>query len=290
MKRQIDELAASIATMKEGFDTVKAEKEEKRKRKQEKQERLKREEEERLAAEEARQAVTCKAKRKEEKKRKEEERRKALRKEMLMEISLHMGKLGESLQVSYERETKVREKGKASVVESPLTDEDDAESYDSDVDTLSRQTEHLGISEKHKRSADKPVGDSPPMVTPAKRMTKRRLQLGCRHQQMKKTSPRRTLLSGRRKIPAAPGSVGKLKFVTENLKRLGDLNVEELKRICVSEDVRYDGKKMQAIIAITEKRTLMVYGDEEKQELEEVEGVVGEQVDKDEEGDAAYEV
>ncbi|GBG72003.1 hypothetical protein CBR_g10939 [Chara braunii] len=261
MKKLIKELAASIATMKEGFDVVKAEKEEKQKRKMEKQSQLEREKEERQAAEEARQAVIRKAKRKEDKKKREEEQKEALRKEMLMEISPHMGEIGESLQERYEREERRRVKGKLEA----------------------RVTEHLLISEKRKRGEDNAVGDSPPMETPAKRTAKRKLQLGCRHQPMKKTPQHKTPTPGRRKIPAAPGLVGKLKFVTENLRMLGNLNVEELKRICQDEDVIYDGKKMQAILVITEKRTWVAYHEEEKQNVatEEVGDTKGDDGDAD---------
>ncbi|GBG73109.1 hypothetical protein CBR_g12825 [Chara braunii] len=227
--------------MKEGFNAVKFEREEKKKKKMERQERLKREEEERQAAEEARQAGIRRAKKKEEKLRKKEENREKMRKEMLMEISLHVGRLDESMQRRYERETKTREMGKQKEVE-PSSKEDYAESDDSDVDALSRHTERLVISEKRKRR--------------------------------------------RRKIPAAPGSVGKLKFVTDNLRQLGNMTVDELKSICLLEDVIYDGKKMQVILAITEKRTLMAYGD-----LEETTTSVGAEVDpgddnKDDEKDA----
>ncbi|GBG82625.1 hypothetical protein CBR_g34995 [Chara braunii] len=175
-------------SIEEGFDAVEAEKEEKLKRKQEKQARQKREEEERLAAEEARQAAIRKVKWREEKK-KEEEHKEELRKEMLNEISLHMGQLGESLQERYECERKemIRAKGKARMALSSSSGDDDAESYSSDVEALSRQAEHLVINEKRKRGDNEAVGDSPPMITPTKRTAQRKLQLGCRHQSMKKT-------------------------------------------------------------------------------------------------------
>ncbi|GBG63668.1 hypothetical protein CBR_g38980 [Chara braunii] len=262
VKRQIEELAASMAMMKEVFNAETAAKEEKKKKKMEKLEHNKKEEEDAQAAEEARLANQRRAERKEAKLRKEEEDRQLLLKELLMELSLRMGKLDESLQHRYEREVKERAKGKHKAVVSS-SDDDDPDSYESEVESLSRKTEKLVISEKRKRGAEKQVGDSPPMVTPAKRTAKRRLQLGCRHQLMKKTPPCKTPGTGRRKIPAASGTIGKLKFVTDNLRELGDMTVEELKKICQSEDVEYEGKKMQAILAIAEKRTHIAYGDEE---------------------------
>ncbi|GBG91429.1 hypothetical protein CBR_g52385 [Chara braunii] len=272
IKRQIEDLAMSVATMKEVFDVEIAAKEEKRKKKQEKAERKKREEEEARAPEEARLAEQRCATRKEEKLRKEEEDRQLMRKELLMELSLRMGQLDESLQRRYKRDMRERVKGKQKIAEAS-SDEEEADPYESDVDTLSRQTEQVVITEKRKRGPEKAVGDSPPMVTPAKRTAKRRLQLGCRHRPMKRTSPRKTpvmrvspgktLGTGRRKIPAAPGTIGKVRFVTDNLRELGDMTVEELKRICLSEDVAYEGKKMQAILAIVEKRTQITIGNEE---------------------------
>ncbi|GBG74533.1 hypothetical protein CBR_g18943 [Chara braunii] len=288
-KTRIDELAASLATMKEVLDSQHADKEERKTKKLEKLERKMREEEEKQAAQEARQAELRCTKRKEEKLRLEEEKRQTLRKEMLLEISQQMGQLGDSLQKRYEREVKHREKGKQRAVVQSSEDEG-YESYDSDVDALSMQTEQLVILEKRKRSADKPIGDSPPMVTPAKRTAKRRLHLGCRHQQMKKTPPRTIQVTGRKKIPAAPGTIGKLRFVTDNLRQLGDLNLEELRRIAASEDVKCKGKKMQTILAITERRTQVAYGEEEAHgEAAHEEGEQQEQVDEDE-GDARSKV
>ncbi|GBG74807.1 hypothetical protein CBR_g19318 [Chara braunii] len=261
VKRQIEELVASMAMMKEVFDAETAAKEEKRKKTMEKLERRK-EEEEAQAAEEACVASQRRAERKEAKLRKEEEDRRLLRKELLMELSLRMGKLDESLQHRYEREVMERAKGKHKAIVSS-SDDDDADSYESEVELLSRKTEKLVISEKRKRGAEKQVGDSAPMVTPAKRTAKQRLQLDCRHQLMKKTPPRKIPGTGQRKIPVAPGTIGKLKFVTDNVRELGDMTVEELKKICQTEDVEYEGTKMQAILAIAEKRTHIAFGEEE---------------------------
>ncbi|GBG84746.1 hypothetical protein CBR_g39124 [Chara braunii] len=209
VKHQLEELAASFATMKEAFDVENTEREEKRKRRMEKLDRKKREEEKAKAMEEAHLAEKRRATRKEENLRKEEEDRKLMRKEMLMEISLHMGQLDESLRLRYERDEMERSKGKQRVVKS-LSDDDYVEPYESDVDTLSR----------------------------------------------------------RGKIPTSPGSVGKLKIVTENLRELRNMIVDELKRICLSEESVYEGKKMEAILAIVENRTQQAYGEEELRGLE----------------------
>ncbi|GBG83398.1 hypothetical protein CBR_g37112 [Chara braunii] len=258
LRSQVNELASSIAMMKRIFEAEKAKKAEKAKRKQEKLELKKREKEERQAAEEARQAATRKAMKEEEKLRKDAEDRERMRKEMRMKISMHIGNLKDELHGVFERHSKESAKGKKiKKIEAGSSSEEDHESYGSDVDSLSNKIERLAITEKRKWCADKPVGDSPPMETPAKRTAKRRLQLGCRHPSMKRTSPLKTPTrrTASKKIPAAKGYIGKLKFVTENLRELGDLNVDELERICVLEDVAYEGKKMQAILAITKKHT-----------------------------------
>ncbi|GBG87718.1 hypothetical protein CBR_g45872 [Chara braunii] len=192
----------------------------------EKLEMKKREEEEAKAAEEKRLAEQRRIARKEEKLKKEEDDRQLLKKEMLMEISLRMGQLDESLQRGYERDMRERIKGKQKVVVSS-SDDEEAGSYESDVESLSRKTEQLVISEKRKRSREKPVGDSPPMETPAKRTPKRRLQLGCRHPPIMKTpsrkTPRKTPVRRKGKIAAVPGTMGKLRYVTDNMRELGNL-------------------------------------------------------------------
>ncbi|GBG66982.1 hypothetical protein CBR_g74668 [Chara braunii] len=252
VKRQIEELAASMAAMKEAYDAEIAAKEAKKK-KQEKLERKKREEEEAKAAEEARLAERRRIARKEEKLQKEEEDRRLLRKELLTEFSLRMGQLDESLQRRYERDLRERMKGKQKA-RAASSDDEDARSYESDVDILSRKTEWLVITNKRKRSAEKVVDDNPPMETPAKRTAKRRLQLGCRHQPMKKTSPLKT--------PRRTSGTGK--------RKLAGLS------------------KMQAILAIVEKRTQIVaYGDVEARRPEEETGenpVEKEEVEEDEAG------
>ncbi|GBG73181.1 hypothetical protein CBR_g12899 [Chara braunii] len=186
----------------------------------------------------------------------------------MMQISLHMGGLREEWQHKFDRK-KGADKGKKKAEDNSSGDASH-EAEDSDVEGLSNKTEQLVISEKRKRAADIPVGDSPPMVTPAKRTAKRRLHLSCRHPPLKK-SPRRTTPfktpSKKKKIPAPPGSCGKLRYVTDNLRELGLLNMEDLRRICQDEDVPFDGRKMQTILAIAEKRSMVAYGSNEEEDV-----------------------
>ncbi|GBG89573.1 hypothetical protein CBR_g49362 [Chara braunii] len=264
IRKTVEELVTSVATMKEFIDTESARKEQKAKRKAEKHERKKREEEERRAAEEARIAEVRRAM-KEEKLKRDEKKRERMRKEMNMEISLHMGDIRDALRYGRDHENREQAKGKQKV-ETYSSDEEYQDSYESDFEALSSKTENLVITKKCKRSTEKPVGDSPPMESPAKRTADRWFQLGCRHSAMKKSPQHRTPAprSTRRKIPTAPGSVGKLKFITDNLQALANLNADELRHMCLAEDVQYEGKKMQAILAITEKRTQVVYSEEDK--------------------------
>ncbi|GBG70098.1 hypothetical protein CBR_g5729 [Chara braunii] len=191
-----------------------------------------------------------------------------------MEMKLHMSAMSEGvhdqlLQTMLSEEAK----GKAKV---PDYESDDSAggSDDSEIETLSEQEERLIIHEKHKRGADETVGGSPPVTTPAKRSAKRggmdpkKLMPICRHQSLKKSSlrkrtPASATLTRRRKIPASPSVMGKLKYVQENLRELGALNMEELKTMCRGEDVTVEGKKMDIILAITEKRAHTAYGTDE---------------------------
>ncbi|GBG66448.1 hypothetical protein CBR_g61491 [Chara braunii] len=271
-KQQLEELASSIVSMKELFDKEQEKKIEKARRKQEKKEREERDKEERLAAKR-------REEKKEEKLRREEADRERFRKEMRMQISMDVGGLGEHLQRTIDRAiTHAKGKGKAAKTHS------DAESYESessDVEALSNQAERLVISEKRKRDPEKAVGDSPPMETPAKQSAKqgalnpvrltKHLQLSCRRPPMKRaTPPRKTPQRGvwRNKIPASVGPMGKLRFVTENLKALGNMTMDQLKEVCRLEDVQFETRKMETILAIAEKRTLTAYGSEHDEEEE----------------------
>ncbi|GBG91579.1 hypothetical protein CBR_g52614 [Chara braunii] len=280
LRKQVEELVNSIANMKSFIDAeeackaeVEKAKSEKEKLKQEKKEQARKEEEERLEKER-------RAKKKEVKKRKKEELREAMRKVLRMEIRMHVGGMCEELQHRLLGQVQRGSKGKDKLP-SYTSDVESYESGNSDVETLSEQTGRLNIAEKRKRSAEKVVGDSPPMETSTKRTAKRgllnpkRLQLSCRRQAMKKTpkkSPIPSILKKKKKIPAESGSIGKLRYVTDNLRELGYLNVDELKQVCRAEDVPYEGKKMETILAIAERRTQVAYGPD-KEEREPIEGI-----------------
>ncbi|GBG68920.1 hypothetical protein CBR_g3619 [Chara braunii] len=247
-------------------------KSEKEKLKQEKKEQARKEEEERLEKE--------RRAKKEVKKRKEEELREGMQKDLHTEIRMHVGGMCEELQHRLLGQVQTGSKGKVKLP-SYTSDVESYESGNSDVETLSEQTGRLNITEKRKRSAEKVVGDSPPMETPTKRTAKRgvlnpkRLLLSCRLQAMKKTpkkSPIPSILKKKKKIPTESGSIGKLRYVTDNLCELGYLNVDELKQVCRAKDVPYEGKKMETILAIAEMRTQVAYGPD-KEEREPIEGI-----------------
>ncbi|GBG73119.1 hypothetical protein CBR_g12836 [Chara braunii] len=223
---------------------------------------------------------------KEKEKRKQEERERELREE---EARVAREKREEKRRIKKEEEKRKEadfRKGKAPVYSSGS--DDDKNPSNSDVEALSEQAEGLVISEKRKCSAERVVGDSPPMVTPAKHPTKRgqldpkRLVLSCRHPALKRSpttrkTPVRSLMK-KKKILATVGQMGKLRYVTDNLRELGDLNVDELKQICREEDVQFEEKKkMDTIFVIMEKRTHVAYGvegnDEETTEVTIKEGM-----------------
>ncbi|GBG79839.1 hypothetical protein CBR_g30104 [Chara braunii] len=252
--------------MKEYIDNENAKKAEKGKRKVEKLEQKQREEAERLRMEEQRLAKERRAKRKEDKFRREEELREEMRKELRLELSMHVGGLREELQLTFDR--KKWEDAKRKQKACFTSDDESDDSNESEVEALSAQADRLVISEKRKRSGEKPVGDSPPMETPAKRTAKQCVQLGVRHSLKKRSPQRKTPLARttRRKIPAAPGSCGKLRYITDNIRTLGELTLEELRRICRDEDVQCEGmKKMPTILAIADKHTKTAYGSEEEE-------------------------
>ncbi|GBG71534.1 hypothetical protein CBR_g8952 [Chara braunii] len=264
VKQQLEELADSLASMKKHFDREQAKNDKKAKRKQEKEER---EKEERFAAKR-------REDRKEEKLRRDEMERERFRKELRMQISKDVGGLGEHLERRINRVIALA-KGKGKAEEVPS----EAESYESessDVETLSDLAEKLTINKKRKRAPEEVEGDSPPMETPVKRSAKRgeldplrltkRLQLSCRRPPLKKTptwkTPRKTprRIVWKNKIPAAGGPMGKLRFVTENLKTLDNMTMDQLKEICRLQDVQYESKKMETILAIADKRTHIASG------------------------------
>ncbi|GBG86722.1 hypothetical protein CBR_g41786 [Chara braunii] len=251
------------------------EKKEREKLKQEEREREQREEEVRLAREKRDEKRRIK---KEKEKQKEVEFRETMRKELRMEVRRHVGGVCEELhhRLLNILPTSKTSKGKKKVLVYHSTSDEERNSDNSDVEALSEQAEGLAISEKRKRSAELVIGNSPPMETSAKRRTKRgkldpkRLVLSCRHPSMKKPPIKKTPVGShmkKRKIPATVGDPGKLRFVIDNLRKLGGMNVDELKQMCREEDVQFEGKKqMDTILAIIEKRTQVAYATNEEEE------------------------
>ncbi|GBG80947.1 hypothetical protein CBR_g31504 [Chara braunii] len=101
----------------------------------------------------------------------------------------------------------------------------------------------------------------------------------------KKTSPPRyTPRRGtpRTKIAATLGTVGKAKFICENIRVLAEFGADELKEICRKEDVEY-GNKTVAATNIAEKRAAEAY-DTSNQEIaereREAEGIDQEDIDE----------
>ncbi|GBG91139.1 hypothetical protein CBR_g52020 [Chara braunii] len=294
LRKHLEDLENSLTTVWEFVIKQKEAREEKEKRRAEKEEKKKREVEEKEAAER-------RAKKKQAKQRREEEYRALIRKDMAMELSIRMGGIENRIdrvdrkvkRVVKETVRKGKGKAKMATPDHTIGSEEESEalggSGDSDVDEISQKTGELTITgkqEKRKRSAEKNVGNSPPMMTPAKRTPRRtikpvklaeRLRQGGERtspgQSARKTPKRATPRSGnqRKKISAKIGSVGKVKYMRENMLLLADLTVDELKQISVDEGVQFGGKKVPTIVAITEKRPEKAYGSQEDEEQDNVE-------------------
>ncbi|GBG68724.1 hypothetical protein CBR_g3266 [Chara braunii] len=235
VRKQLEDLASSLADMKTFIDTEQSRKEEKVRARMEKEKRVREEKERALREEEEKLANERRLKKKEAKKRLEAENREAMRKDLRMEICMHMGNVCEELhqRLASAIPTKKKDKGKLSVHASFEEESDEPEG--SNVEAVWEKTEELAIKEKRKRSVERPLRDSPPMETLAKRASARdvldpkHLLLSCRRQPLKQTP--NSLRSERKgkKVPASPGTMGRLMFVTDNLPELGDRNIEDLK-------------------------------------------------------------
>ncbi|GBG64281.1 hypothetical protein CBR_g41201 [Chara braunii] len=254
VRKQLEDLASSIAGMKSFIDAEQQRKEDKARAKMEKEMRA-REEKERVLREEEERLTK-------ERRLKKKERRKE---------TLGGGGPGGVAERPSHGDPHAYGKRKEKVPVHASAEEDSHEFEGSEIEALSEQAERLIISEKRKRGADRTIGDSPPMETPAKRtashgaLDPKRLLLSVRRQPMKTPPTKKTPRSrrgkwGAKKVPASPDMMG---FVTDNIRDLGERNIEELKHICREESVPFEGlKKMDMILAITEKRSNAAFNTE----------------------------
>ncbi|GBG75830.1 hypothetical protein CBR_g21075 [Chara braunii] len=235
--KELEELKSTLANVKAYIDAEQARKDEAKLAKKEKGLRRQEQREREQKEEEECQLKARRAKKKEEKKRSELEAREAMRKDLGMEIRKHVSGVAKEMKEVLLQSLLTKSKGKAQVLSPEASEELD----DSDAEALSAQAD-------------------------------------CRHRPLKRSPggvpPVRASCS-KKKISATIGPAGKLKYVADNLRDLGQRTVEKLKQICRDEDVLFSGgKKMDAIMAITEKRAQLAYGsDDEDNVAEELERI-----------------
>ncbi|GBG70477.1 hypothetical protein CBR_g6606 [Chara braunii] len=162
---KLEELGQSVATLREFVDLEMAQRNEKEKKRREREEASVREEEERRAE-------AAKAARKAEKLRKREEEQLEMAKAVEMQLTLRLSSIWDDIRNEIRRAVGETVKGKAKLVEErPSTSGSGA--GDNEVEVITEGTERLAIREKRNRGEETPVGNSPPVVTPAKRANKR---------------------------------------------------------------------------------------------------------------------
>ncbi|GBG69328.1 hypothetical protein CBR_g4024 [Chara braunii] len=167
---RLDDLGKTVAAMKDFVDLELARREAKEARKREKEAAKMREEEKRVAAEEARLAAEAKNQKKLEKQRCREADREAITKVVGVQVALRLRNVPKVLKNEVQRavwEIIPDLKGKAKIIEENPSTSTSAEILNA-VEVITGDTENLHISEKRKRGEDMPVGDSPPITTPAK--------------------------------------------------------------------------------------------------------------------------
>ncbi|GBG77497.1 hypothetical protein CBR_g23942 [Chara braunii] len=306
MKKQIQEIGASMASFQKYMDRENKKKAEKEKRKKEREERQLREEAQCVVKEEERQARARREARKQAKKTKAEEERLEFRKALRMHIVSCVESLKEELQEEMRRNMQAFHsiiKGKQAVSPSGSEGFYTSDSTTNQVEELSQRTGNLVISEKRKHSPEKQIGSSPPMELPPKRTPRKSgikpVKLAAKLQATTKTTPKTKTGKKREgqttpksytprrgtpktKIAVELGAAGCAKFIEDNMRHLAEFQAEDLKRMCRREDVQY-GNKVIAMINIAEKRAEEAYDVEETDasgnegSAEEVEGVEGDE-------------
>ncbi|GBG85622.1 hypothetical protein CBR_g40350 [Chara braunii] len=278
LKRQIEDLGASITSMQGHIKAENRKKAKKEKRRLEKAERLKKDEEEQRAKEK-------KEAKKQAKLKEAEDFRMQMRKEVRMEAARVAGELRDVVSEDWRDQIKEelrrivtailpseKEKGKAKQQSPPSTGKSGSGSSSSasDVESLRRRTRRLAITEKRKRSMEKTLGSSSPVMQPAKRTPRTaqvkpvklaaKLQTAKKADKMKTPPPRCTprRRTPRTKIAATLGTPGKENFICENIRVLAEYGADELKDICRKEEVEY-GNKTVAAMNIAEKRAAEAY-------------------------------
>ncbi|GBG87033.1 hypothetical protein CBR_g44490 [Chara braunii] len=138
----------------------------------------------------------------------------------------------------------------------------------SDIEGITAGAENLTIQEKRKRDVDTPVGNSPPVTTPAKRVNQRQ---GIRPVRLSERFQRtRTRISFRRsartkaltamKAPARDTIVERMLYLDNTRRELSKMDCDQLRAICRQEAGSYSTKVL-AIFDIVDQRAIQQFGD-----------------------------
>ncbi|GBG61313.1 hypothetical protein CBR_g20348 [Chara braunii] len=169
--------------------------------------------------------------------------------------------------MSVRNEAMEAEKEKLRRLIAPKILEPAEEAEDEELLSLRRMAARLNLVEKRKRGPDIPIGNSPPMVTPEKKLnTKLTEETKARIEPLKSeqgadygsaSTPSKIDLSLKH-ISASCGVGGKERFEQECQNFYDSLSIEELKEACRREKVTY-GKKELAIRRLVIRRAAIAY-------------------------------
>ncbi|GBG71601.1 hypothetical protein CBR_g9017 [Chara braunii] len=269
-RAQLEELGRNMASMQEFIEMERARHAERELRRQER-------EAARIAEEKVVAAEAERAARKVEKLRRKEEEQLAMAKAVEVQLSLRLGDIRDEIKIEVRRvvagsvvknltstqvTTIAKEKGKA------VEDLPSSSGTTSEIEAITEGAENLTIQDKRKREVDTPVGDSPPVTTPAKRVSKRQVIRPVRlSERLQRTRTRisvrksaRTKAMTAMKAPARDTMVERMLYLDNTRRELSRMDCDQLRAICREEAVPY-ATKVQAIFDIADRRAVLQFGD-----------------------------
>ncbi|GBG70899.1 hypothetical protein CBR_g8200 [Chara braunii] len=267
LRREIEELNKSLASVSEFVMAEKAKKAE------DERVRIEAEEEaERLKAEQ-------KAREKKEQKRIEKQMREAQRaaeidKKLGLQLAIKTGDFFNRMEANFGPALEFAQKVKPVKQQVHVPSDSSNESYESGIEDIRARTKKLTIHEKRKRGPEVVLEDSPPMVTLTKR-TPRRLELKKKdantpgrvtRSKAKLKTKLSPLIDKFKKTLGQPSTVEKRRYRNQQMEELRSLDALELQGICKDERVAYVGK-IDAIFDVASHRTRLHFGEIEAIEV-----------------------
>ncbi|GBG85623.1 hypothetical protein CBR_g40351 [Chara braunii] len=229
----------------------------------------------------ARVAEAERAFRKAEKLRKREEEQLAMAKVVEVQLLVRLRDIREEIRAEVckalsssveksQTKTAVTAKGKDKVI--AIEDFPSTSGTSNDVEAITEGAGNLSIQEKRKRGEDTPVGCSPPVTTPAKRISKqmsiRPVRLSeCLQRMSTKIAVRRPTKGAATKAltamkPTAKDSMMELMlFLDSSQRELSKLDYDTLRAFCREEGVNYT-TKVQAIFDLADRRAQLRFGEQ----------------------------